>query len=113
MGNEKKLAKITAWGEKQKFAKLVKLATDKDPEIRAAVATALAPIKQDEAFNAIVDLVRNDDIKVREAAIKALAINGRKAGGEHIRNIMTQERNASLIPLCQEAIAAIVAGDGR
>ena len=113
MGNERKIAKIAAWGEKKKWKKLVKFVPHKDPEIRAAVATALGPIKTDEAYNAIVDLIRNDDINVRKAAICALGVNGRKAGAEHIKNIMTLTINESLIPLCQENIAKIIASDER
>lgn len=113
MGIEKKVAKIAVWGEKKKWKKLVKLIPHKDPAIRAAVATALGPIKCDEAYNGIVDLIRNDDINVRKAAICALGVNGRKAGAEHIRNIMTLPINESLIPLCQENIAKIIASDER
>ena len=113
MGNEKKLAKIAVFGEKKKWKKLQKLALHKDPEIRAAVATALGPIRVDEAYNTLVDLVRNGDINVRKAAVMALGVNGRKAGAEHIRNIMTQDANASIVPICQEAIAQIIASDER
>ncbi len=113
MGNEKKIAKIAVFGEKKKVKKLAKLALHKDPEIRAAVATALGPVRQDEAYNTLVDLVRNGDINVRKAAVIALGVNGRKAGAEHIRNIMTQEANASIVPICQEAIAKIIASDER
>ena len=113
MSTEKKVAKIAVLGEKKKVKKLCKLALDKEPEVRAAVAAALGPIKQDEAFNTLVDLVRNGDINVRKAAVMALGVNGRKAGAEQIRNIMTQEANASIVPLCQEAIAKIIASDER
>ncbi len=113
LSTEKKVAKIAVLGEKKKVKKLCKLALAKEPEVRAAVATALGPIKQDEAFNTLVDLVRNGDINVRKAAVMALGVNGRKAGAEHIRNIMTQEANASIVPVCQEAIAQIIASDER
>ena len=113
MSTEKKIAKIAVLGEKKKTKERCKLALDKDADVRAAVATALGPIKQDEAFNTLVDLVRNGDINVRKAAVAALGVNGRKAGAEHIRNIMTQDANASIVPLCQEAIAKIIASDER
>jgi len=113
MSIESKIAKIAVYGEKKKVKKLCKLALDKEPAVRAAVATALGPIHQDEAFNTLVDLVRNGDLSVRKAAVIALGVNGRKAGGEHVRNIMTQEANASIVEECKEAIAKIIASDER
>ncbi len=113
MGNEKKIAKIQTLGEKGKVKKLVRLSTSKDPEIRAAAACALGPIHEDEAFNAIVDLVRDPELSVRRAAVIALGENGRKAGGEHVRNIMPLPGNASIEAECREAIAKIIASPER
>ena len=108
MGNEKKLAKIQTLGEKGKYKKLAKMSTSKDPEIRTACALALGGIKEDESFNAVVDLVRDPELSVRRAAVLALGELGRKGGGEHIRNIMPLPGNESIEKECREAITKII-----
>ena len=109
MANERLAAKIQTLGEKGKYKKLCKLATRKNPEIRALAAAALGAQKEDEAFNSLVDLVRAPEIEVRKAAVIALGEFGRKAGGEHIRNIMTLPMNEPILKECNEALAKVIA----
>ena len=107
--SEKTLAKIQTLGDKGKYKKLCKLATKKKAEIRAAAAAALGTQREDEAFNALVDLVRDPVLEVRKAAVIALGNFGRKAGGEHIRNIMPLPANQAIEAECREAISKIIA----
>ena len=107
--SEKLLAKIQTLGDKGKYKKLCKLSTRKNPDIRAAATAALGTQREDEAFNALVDLVRDPVLEVRKAAVIALGEFGRKAGGEHIRNIMPLPANQSIEKECREAISKIIA----
>ena len=113
MSIEKKVSKILALGEKGKWKKLTKMSKSKLPEIRSACAEALGNIRCDESFNAVVDLVRDPDVSVRRAAVIALGNIGRKAGGEHVRNIMPLPGNESIEAECREAIAKIIASPER
>lgn len=113
MAIDKKLEKIQVLGEKGKFKKLVKWSTNKAPEVRAACAMALGNIKEDEAFNGIVDLIRDPELSVRRAAVIALGNLGRKAGGEHVRSIMPLPGNEPIEAECREAIAKIIASPER
>ncbi|NLD88463.1 MAG: HEAT repeat domain-containing protein [Clostridiales bacterium] len=110
---ERKITKIAALGTKKKTAKILKFVVAKEPELRSAAAKALANIRQDEAFNALVDLVRDDDLSVRREAIVALGIMGRKAGAEHIRSAMSRPENVKLIAECQSSISEILASEER
>ncbi len=113
MSTESKIAKIAVWGEKKKMNKIIKQTLSKEPAIRAAAATALGPIREDESFNALVDLIRDPSVEVRKAVIMALGVNGRKAGGEHIRSIMARPGNEELLDICRTSITQIINSDER
>jgi len=113
MSLEKKAEKIIAKGAKGKGRAILKFAQSHETELRIAAATGLAENRFDESYNALVDLVRDPELSVRRAAVIALGINGRKAGAEHVRNIMAQPENASIVEECKEAIAKILASSER
>jgi len=113
MSVEKKIEKIAVFGEKKKLNKILKYVEAKEPELRAAAAKALANIKVDESYNALTDLIRDQDVAVRRQAVISLGIFGRKAGAEHVRGVMSRPENAEFIADCQSAITAILNSNER
>ena len=68
-----KLEKVEKAIEKGKEAALIKLAQDKDEEVRLAAIAGMGKIGKDDSFNFIVpDMLTNDDPKVRATAAEAL-----------------------------------------
>ncbi|MGI6336049.1 MAG: HEAT repeat domain-containing protein [Clostridiales bacterium] len=113
MGNERKIEKINRLAEKKKTDKVIKYASSKDPELRAAAASALSGICVDESYNELVLLIRDPELSVRKAAVVALGDMGRKAGADHVRHVMTHETDPEIIKLCQTAITKIINSDVR
>jgi len=113
MGIERHIEKIKVLGEKQKLDKLIKYATHKEPELRAAAANALSTIQMDESYNQLVLMTRDPELSVRKAAVVALGIMGRKAGADHVRHVMTLDTDPELIKLCQTAVSQIVNSSNR
>ena len=110
---EKKMEKIKALGTKGNWQKLVRIADDKDPGLRAAAASALAGITTDESYNKLVLLTRDSDLSVQKAAVVALGIMGRKSGQDHVRHVMNSATDADLIKACQTSISQIINSDSH
>ena len=110
---EKKMQKIAALGDKKNWQKLVKIADDKDPSLRAAAAKALAGITTDESYNKLVLLTRDSDLSVRKAAVTALGLMGRKSAQDHVRHVMNSESDPDIIKACQTAISQIINSDSH
>ena len=70
-----KLDKVTKLVEKGKEAPLIKLAGDKDKEVRLAAIEAMGRIGKDDSFNAMVpDMLTDEDPDIRAAAATALGV---------------------------------------
>ena len=118
--NEKTVAKIKAMGEKQfsgvfaKFftkkniAALAKYCQSNDADLRAAAAMELSGIREDEAYNELVLLIRDPELSVRKAAVTALGVMGRKSAADHVRHVMKSETDADTIKACQDALAKLL-----
>jgi len=99
-----KFSKIENWGKKSKVDKLKKFAGDKDPKIRLAVAKALGDSKGDEAFNALVLLLRDTDSTVRQAAVESLGNLGEKRAVEHLRHLIAKESDDVVKKAIEESL---------
>lgn len=104
---EKNIEKIVQLGEKGKVKKLLPYATSKDADERAAAATALGKSNEDDAFNALVTLLRDNDPSVQLAAVHAVGELGRPMGKEYIRYIMSNTENAQLKEAGAQALAKL------
>lgn len=107
MADTKRMDKIAKLGEKGNVKKLMAYAQGEDAQERAAAATALGAGKSDEAYHALIALLRDRDEAVLVSAVGALAQAGRKDAVEHIRRAIGGDASESLRAACQAAIAAL------
>lgn len=100
--------KILAMAKKGKQTqKLCDYCFDRDPEIRAAAALAMGGTKGDAGYNALVNLLRDEEIEVAIAAGKALGEMGSKNAIEHLRYVINHSDNAELIEVCRASMASL------
>lgn len=104
--SEKNIQKIQQLGDKGKVKKLLSYAGSKDEVERAAAAQALGASKEDDAFNALVSLLRDPSEQVQIAAVRSLGQSGRSVAVEHVRHLMNGG-NPALAAACSEAIAML------
>ena len=102
-----KMEKIIKLGQQGNVKKLSKYVQSASAEERAAAATALGHSKGDEAYNALISLLRDPDITVRSSAVQALVQAGRKEAVEHIRHTANSATDAGFKEVCQKAMAAL------
>ena len=65
-------AKIESYAEHHNLKKLLPLVADKDAAVRAQAAQALGGFQEDDAYNQLIGLLRDPDLQVQIAAVKAL-----------------------------------------
>ncbi len=103
MSTEKKIEKIMELAEKQKIDKIVKFVSEKDAQLRAAVARALALIKNDESYNALVTLTHDHDMAVRKEAVTSLGELGMASAITHIMYAMDSTDDPDFKAACLAA----------
>ncbi len=100
--------KIAAMAAKGKQTpKLCEYCFDKDPEIRIAAATAVGKTKGDAGYNALVNLLRDEEVTVQIAAAKALGEMGSKNAMEHLRYMGNHTDNEELKAACHASMAIL------
>ena len=105
MADQTRLDKIKRYGEKGKVKKLLPYTTSEDGALRAAAATALGSVPGDDAFNALVSMIRDHDMAVRIEVVKALKHTERASAMEFIRRASEGANNAELTKVCSEAVS--------
>lgn len=101
---EKKLEKIVEWGREKRTNKIVKLAGNKDAEVRVAVAKACKHLRNGEGYLVLTNLVRDSEMAVKKEAIISLGKFGRPEAISHILHIKENETDEEMKAICQEAI---------
>lgn len=103
-----KLEKVEKAIEKGKEAALIKLAYDKDEEVRLAAIAGMGKIGKDDSFNAIVpDMLTSDDAKIRAAAAAALGEMNNEHASAHLRYYLEREKDATVIAAMKKAISSL------
>ena len=93
-------------------AALIKLAQDKDEEVRLAAIAGMGKIGKDDSFNFIVpDMLTNDDPKVRATAAEALGNMDNEHASAHLRYYLEREKDPTVIAAMRNAIAALNKGE--
>ena len=106
-----KLEKVEKAIEKGKEAALIKLAHDKDEEVKLAAIAGMGKIGKDDSFNAIVpDMLTDEDPKVRAAAAEALGVMKNEHANAHLRYYLEREKDPAVIAAMQGAIASLDVG---
>lgn len=107
-----KLEKVEKAIEKGKEVALIKLAQDKDEEVRLAAIAGMGKIGKDDSFNFIVpDMLTNDDPKVRATAAEALGNMDNEHASAHLRYYLEREKDPTVIAAMRNAIAALNKGE--
>ena len=104
MADQKRIDKIKRYGEKGKVKKILPYVANEDSAIRTAVAATLGSIPGDDAFNALISMIRDNDIAVRIEVVRALRHTERTSAMEFIRRASEGANNAELTKACSEAI---------
>ena len=103
-----KLEKVEKAIEKGKEAALIKLAYDKDEEVRLAAIAGMGKIGKDDSFNAIVpDMLTSDDAKIRAAAAEALGVMNNEHASAHLRYYLEREKDATVVAAMNKAISSL------
>ena len=98
-----KLEKVEKAIEKGKEAALIKLAQDKDEEVRLAAIAGMGKIGKDDSFNFIVpDMLTNDDPKVRATAAEALGNMDNEHASAHLRYYLEREKDPTALRVSRE-----------
>ncbi len=106
-----KLEKVEKAIEKGKEAALIKLARDKDEEVKLAAIAGMGKIGKDDSFNAIVpDMLTDEDPKVRAAAAEALGVMKNEHANAHLRYYLEREKDPAVIAAMRGAIASLDVG---
>lgn len=79
--------KINKLGKKQRLDALVKLASDGDDEVRAAVAAGMGMINTYDSGMALIPLLRDSSPIVRAAAAEAVAEINAKHCEEYVKKL--------------------------
>ena len=107
-----KLGKVEKAIEKGKENVLIKLAQDKDEEIRLAAIAGMGKIGKDDSFNFIVpDMLTNDDPKIRAVAATALGEMDNEHASAHLRYYLEREKDPTVVTAMKNAISALNKGE--
>lgn len=103
-----KLDKVEKAIEKGKEAALIKLAGDKDEEVKLAAIAGMGKIGKDDSFNAMVpDMLTDSNPKVRAAAAQALGVMKNEHASAHLRYYLEREQDPSVVAALKGAISAL------
>ena len=101
-----KLDKVEKAIEKGKESVLIKLANDKDEEVKLAAIAGMSKIGKDDSFNAIVpNMLTDGDPKVRAASAEALGVMKNEHASAHLRYYLEREKDATVIASIKKAIS--------
>ena len=99
-----KVGKIEGLANKGKASKLVKYAFSKDVSERIAAVTGMGKCTiTEDAYNALLDALRDTDIDVRIGAVKSLQAQNQRNAVEHIRHAYNDQSDPRLIAACKDA----------
>jgi len=103
-----KLDKIQKSIEKGKEAPLVKLANDKDKEVRLAAIAGMGKIGKDDSFNIMVpSMLLDEDPDIRSAAALALGEMKNPHASAHLRYYLEREKDEKVADAIRKAITSL------
>ena len=102
-----KLEKIEKYVAGHMEEKLVKLAQDKDQEVRLAAIAGLGKVGKDDGFNLLITLLSDGDPQLRAASARALGELGNEHATAHLTYRLEHETDAEVAAAIKEAVAAL------
>ena len=83
------------------------MASDKKMDVRLAAIAGLGQVDVDEAYNALVPMLRENEPEVRIAAGKALATLGRPSARVHIEHQIHAEKDAKVAEELKKSLSVL------
>lgn len=105
-----KISKIKKLAEHKHYEGILPYCENEDPQVRVAAAEGLAEIGTDESNNALIGMLRDHDITVKTAAVKALGKIKENHSYAFISHEMEQSKDETFIASCRQALSAIHEG---
>lgn len=102
-----KLEKIPKYVTGRKERKLVKLARDKDQQVRLAAIAGLGKVGKDDGFNLLITTMADSDPKIRAASARALGELGNEHAVAHLTYHLGQESDKEVVAAIKSAITAL------
>lgn len=102
-----KLEKIEKYVAGHKEEKLVKLAQDRDQEVRLAAIAGLGKVGKDDGFNLLITLLSDGGPQLRAASARALGELGNEHATAHLTYRLEHETDAEVAAAIKEAVAAL------
>lgn len=91
----------------RKERKLVKLARDKDQQVRLAAIAGLGKVGKDDGFNLLITTMADSDPKIRAASARALGELGNEHAVAHLTYHLGQESDKEVVAAIKSAITAL------
>ena len=99
-----KLDKVQKSIEKWKEAPLMKLAADRDKEVRLAAIAGLGQISRDDGYNTLISSLHDADPKIRAAVAHALGQLKNEHASAHLSHLLETEQDATVKQAVQDAL---------
>jgi HEAT repeat protein len=90
---ESKTEKINKLVEKKKAEKIIPFLNDRDGAVALAAIAGLGKAGGDDAYNALIPLLRSNNAAARAAAAQALGELGASQGRTHLSYHLAQEKD--------------------
>ncbi len=102
-----KLDKVQKYVDKSKEAGLIKLANDKDKEVRLAAIAGMGKIGKDDSFNVLISMMADPDPDIRAADAAALGAMKNEHADAHLRHRLELESDARVTQAIKDALLNI------
>lgn len=102
-----KLDKVNKLIEKGNEKGLLKLAGDKDKEVKLAAIGGLGKVGKDDSFNVMITFLIDPDADIRAAAAAALGTMGNNHANAHLRYHLNNEKDPKVIEAMKVAISSL------
>ncbi len=92
---------------KKNVEKLTKLVSNKNPAVRLAAIDGLGVCGTDDAYNALISLIRVEDADARAHAVRALGKAGKPSARAHLEHQMKTEKDPGVNKAISEALSVL------
>ncbi len=102
-----KLEKVEKYIAKGNEEKLLKLAGEKELDVRLAVIEGLGKIGQDNGFNTLIISLTDEEPAIRAASAKALGVMKNEHAKAHLVHRLELEKDETVLQAIKGAIAEL------
>lgn len=102
-----KLAKVEKSIQKKKEGELIKLAHDKDQEVRLAAIAGMGQVGSGDSFNNLVTFLRDPSPAIRAASATSLGLLRDNHADADLRHRLESEKDEQVISAIKSALALL------